>query len=243
MQAVILAGGLGTRVQSRIGPIPKSMLLIRGKPFLEYQLSLLRENGIREILLCVGYLSDLLERHFGDGKKFGVKLTYSYEKERLLGTGGALRNALPFLEESFYLLYGDSYLEVSFPDVYHSLERRDCPVLITVYRNEDRWDASNVVFDKGEVKMYDKRKTAPGMDYIDYGLAVFKRAAVEKIPAGVPYDLADLYSRLAREGKLGGREVFERFYEVGSPQGIKDFEDHVTDTGLDLSLRQLRKNI
>ena len=232
MQAVILAGGLGTRVQSRIGPGPKSMLLIREKPFLEYQLNLLRKNGIREILLCVGYLSELIEQHFGDGKNFGVKLTYSYEKEKLLGTGGALRNALPLLEESFYLLYGDSYLEISFPEVYHSFERQDCPVLITVYRNENRWDRSNVVFDNGKVKLYDKRKIAPGMNYIDYGLAVFRRTSVEVIPAGIPYDLSKLYSKLAREGKLVGREVFQRFYEVGSASGIKDFEDFVTERRL-----------
>lgn len=232
MQAVILAGGLGTRVQSRIGLVPKSMLLIRGKPFLEYQLSLLRENGIREILLCVGYLFELIEQHFGDGKNFGVKLTYSYEKEKLLGTGGALRNARPLLEESFYLLYGDSYLEISFPDVYHSFERQNCPVLITVYHNEDRWDKSNVIFAGGKVKRYDKKTSSPAMRYIDYGLAVFKRAVVKRMPSGVPYDLSQLYMQLARDGHLGGYEVFDRFYEVGSAPGIKDFEDFVAERKL-----------
>ena len=232
MQAVILAGGLATRLRPLTEQIPKCMINIQGKPFLRYQLELLKQNGINRIILCLGYLSEQIERYFKNGEQLGLQLTYSLEEKGLLGTGGALRKALPFLDEEFLVLYGDSYLDFPYSEMLQHFYEIRPAALMLVYRNQNRWDKSNVVLENGYVRIYDKSRTYPGMVYIDAGLSVLTRKVVQEISETQLYDLAELYHSLADQKRLPAFEIKSRFYEVGSPAGLKDFAAHMEKGGL-----------
>ena len=225
MQCVILAGGLATRLRPITETIPKSMVEVHGRPFLAHQLELLKKNGVDEVVLCVGYLYGQIENYFKDGREFGIKILYSREEGELLGTGGALKNALSFLKDEFFLIYGDSYLDIDYRPVYDRFLQIDSPVLMTVFKNDNRWVESNVVFDVGSVTVFDKQAQAPAMRYIDYGLSVLSRSVLDEIPDGQPYSLDLLYHRMAGEGRLVGYEVFQRFYEIGSPEGLEELQN------------------
>jgi NDP-sugar pyrophosphorylase family protein len=220
----ILAGGLATRLRPITEKIPKSLVPVAGEPFLAHQLELLRSRGIRRAVLCIGYLGEMIQRDFGDGKNFGVQLDYSFDGPKLLGTGGAIKRALPKLGEEFFVLYGDSYLPLDFAPVAESFHSSGKSGLMTVYRNEGKYDTSNVVFDDGEIKIYDKKQKLPEMRHIDYGLSLFKAGVFEKFPAGEKFDLADVMQKLVREKQLAGYEVTERFYEMGSPAGLAELK-------------------
>ena len=220
----ILAGGLATRLRPITEKIPKSLVPVAGKPFLAHQLELLRSRGIHRAVLCVGYLGEMVRRDFGDGEKYGVKLDYSLDGEKLLGTGGAIKRALPLLGDEFFVLYGDSYLPVEYAPIAEFFQRSGKLGCMTVYRNEGKYDTSNVVFAGGEIKVYDKKAKLPEMRHIDYGLSLFKRSAFDAFPASQPFDLADVMGKLVREKQLAGYEVPERFYEMGSPAGLAELE-------------------
>jgi NDP-sugar pyrophosphorylase family protein len=224
MPVAILAGGLATRLRPVTEKIPKSLIPVAGKPFLAHQLELLRSRGIRRAVLCVGHLGEMIQREFGDGEKFGVKLDYSFDGPKLLGTGGALKRALPLLGMEFFVLYGDSYLPVEYRPVAEFFRRSGRLGCMTVYRNEGRYDTSNVVFRDGAVVVYDKKNRLPEMRHIDYGLSLFQATAFNAYPAGEPFDLAEVMSNLVREKQLAGYEVRERFYEIGSPAGLSELE-------------------
>ena len=233
IQCVILAGGLGERLRPFTEKVPKSMMEIKGRPFLEYQIELLQRNNVNEALLCVGYLGELIENYFGDGKKVGMKIRYSYELGNLLGTGGAIKNASNLLNDGFLVMYGDSYLEVNYEKIYNYFLQNGSPALLTVYKNKNKWDRSNVFFRNGVVEVYDKKNQFPEMEYIDFGLAALTRKVIDaEIPRGIFYDLADLYHKLAGEKKLAGYEIFTRFYEVGSKQGLEEFQDFISERGV-----------
>lgn len=229
MQCVILAGGLGTRMGPACREIPKAMLPVGGRPFLEVQLELLRRGGVDEVVLCVGHLSEKIEEHFQDGRAYGISLLYSREEGELLGTAGALRQAEHLLRPEFLLLYGDSYLEVDYRAVFAYFSQVGQPVLMTVFRNDDRWVKSNVIFQDGMVTAYDKADRGGRMKYLDYGLSVFSREILREIPEGKACSLDLLYQRLAREGRLAGLEVFRRFYEIGTPDGLKDLRQYLKE--------------
>ena len=220
----ILAGGLATRLRPLTDKIPKVLVPVAGKPFLVHQLELLRRQGITRVVLCLGHLGEMVREQFGDGSAYGVRLDYSFDGPMLLGTGGALKQALPWLGERFFVLYGDSYLPIDFSPVAESFERSGKLGLMTVYRNEGRYDTSNVVFADGEIKVYDKKSRLPEMRHIDYGLSLFRAAALEEHPAGVKLDLAESMQRLVARRQLAGFEVLERFYEIGSPGGLAELE-------------------
>ena len=232
MQCVIIAGGLATRLRPITEKIPKSMVSIYGKPFLEYQLSLLRSNGLRDFILCVGFLAEQIEDYFEDGFKFGVNISYSYEKGELLGTGGAIRNSLHLLEDSFFTLYGDSYLDIDYKEIHRYFYSNKLLALMTVYKNDNKWDESNVIFNDGIVTQYDKKVKTYEMKYIDYGLSILTKKVVERIPKNTPLDLEDLYKKLSKERLLHGFEVFNRFYEIGSNKGIKEFTEYIKMKGV-----------
>jgi len=221
----ILAGGLATRLRPITEKIPKSLVPVAGKPFLAHQLELLRSRGIRRAVLCIGYLGEMIQRDFGDGKNFGVQLDYSFDGPKLLGTGGAIKRALPKLGEEFFALYGDSYLPLDFAPVAEFFHRSGKSGLMTVYRNEGRYDTSNVVFRNGEVVVYDKKAKLPGMRHIDYGLSMFKSSVFDAYAANQVFDLAEVMGKLVREKQLAGYEVPERFYEMGSPAGLAELEE------------------
>jgi len=234
----ILAGGLATRLRPLTEKIPKSLIPIAGKPFLAHQLELLHSRGIRRVVLCVGYLGEMIQCEFGDGSAFGVKLDYSFDSPRqseaetgataggpkLLGTGGAIKRALPLLGMEFFVLYGDSYLPIEYRPIAEFFHRSGKTGCMTVYRNEGRYDISNVVFRDGSVLVYDKKKRLPEMQHIDYGLSLFQATVFNAYPADAPFDLADVMGRLVQQKQMAGYEVRERFYEIGSPAGLNELE-------------------
>jgi NDP-sugar pyrophosphorylase family protein len=219
----ILAGGLATRLRPITEKIPKSLVPVAGKPFLAHQLKLLHARGIRRAVLCIGYLGEMIQRDFG-GEAFGVKLEYSFDGPKLLGTGGAIKRALPLLGEEFFVLYGDSYLPIDYASIAEFFQRSDKLGLMTVYRNEGKYDTSNVVFRDGEIIVYDKKARSPEMRHIDYGLSLFKSSVFDCYSADQIFDLAEVMGRLVCEKQLAGYEVPERFYEMGSPAGLAELE-------------------
>ncbi|MBC8147625.1 MAG: NTP transferase domain-containing protein [Bacteroidetes bacterium] len=229
---MILAGGLGTRLGKMVSDIPKPMIRINGIPFMEYQINLLRENNIVNIILCVGYLHEQIVDYFGDGTKFGVKIGYSIEREKLLGTAGAVRNAYTLLEKDFLLMYGDSYLPIDFSSVYHHFKKIPEKALMTVYKNDTKWDTSNIVFQGGKIVIYNKMEIIPEMNYIDYGLMLFSKEIIETIPEYQYCNLDKLQFDLVQRGEMAGFEVIQRFYEIGSTRGFSDFTDFVTKKNL-----------
>jgi len=224
----ILAGGLATRMRPVSFSTPKSLIPVLGKPFLAYQLELLRTQGVRRIVLCVGHLGKQIEEYFGDGTAFGVKLEYSFDGPKLLGTGGALVQALPKLGDEFFVLYGDSYLPVELAPILESFKKSNKKGLMTVYHNKGMHDTSNIVFRSDRIVLYDKVAKPKEMEHIDYGLSIFKREVFEALDPNVLIDLADIMKRLADEGELAGFEIKERFYEVGSPQGLVELENYLS---------------
>jgi len=224
LTVAILAGGLATRLRPITEKIPKALAPVAGEPFLAHQLRLLHSRGLRRAVLCVGYLGEMIEEEFGDGAAFGVELRYSFDGPRLLGTGGALRRALPILGDPFFVLYGDSYLPVDFSAVAEAFHGSGKPALMTVFRNEGAWDTSNVWYEQGRIIRYDKQERTPEMRHIDYGLGVYSAATFEAWPADEPFDLADLQRELVAKNSLAGHEVFRRFYEMGSHAGLSELE-------------------
>ena len=224
MQAVILAGGLGTRLKPLTEEIPKSMIQIQGKPFLEHQLNLLRQGGISDIVLCVGYLGEKIKEYFGDGKGFGVKIKYSEETEKLLGTAGALENAWDLLDDTFFVTYGDAYLILDYRGVMGYFKKFNKLGLMVVLKNFDRYDKSNVVVEGDLIKVYDKQRRAPDMVYIDFGFSVLRKKALDLVPKGKVIDLEEFYHGLIRRKELLAFETQQRFYEVGSQKGLEEFE-------------------
>jgi NDP-sugar pyrophosphorylase family protein len=220
----ILAGGLSTRLRPLTEQIPKALLAVAGEPFLAHQLQLLRSAGIRKVVLCVGHLGEMIEREFADGSSVGLELAYSFDGPALLGTGGALRKALPLLGEQFLVLYGDSYLPIDYVAPARALTASGKLALMTVFLNRNRWDASNVWFEDGEIKKYDKQERTAEMKHIDYGLGVFRAAALASWPNEKQFDLVEVYQDLIGRKELAGFEVSQRFYEVGSREGLAELD-------------------
>ena len=222
MPAVILAGGYATRLRPLTDHIPKALIDIGGRPFLWHQLQLLRRNGIQRAVLAVGYLGEQIQQRFGDGSDLEISIDYSFDDPLPLGTAGAIRKALALLPERFFVLYGDSYLTCDYRSVEAAFRRSGLPGMMTIYRNEGLLDSSNVEYDGTRIVRYDKTNRTPSMRYIDYGLGVFRRDVFASIEAGERRDLADIYLDLLTAGKLAAFEVHERFYEIGSPEGLRD---------------------
>jgi N-acetyl-alpha-D-muramate 1-phosphate uridylyltransferase len=220
----ILAGGLATRLRPITEKIPKALIEVAGKPFIFHQLQYLRKEGIKKVVLCVGYLCEKIEEEVGNGSKFDLDITYSYDGNFLLGTGGSIKKALPLLDKNFYVLYGDSFLPIHFRPVEESFLKSKKPALMTVILNENKWDKSNVIFKEGLILEYNKKEAKSEMKFIDYGLSVLSKSLFDNYEEKVAFDLADLYHVLSIQNQLAGFEVKERFYEIGSHQGIKETE-------------------
>jgi NDP-sugar pyrophosphorylase family protein len=224
IQVVILAGGLATRLGNLTENRPKSLVQILDKPFLTYQLELLKNNCITDIVLCTGHLGAQIQEAFGDGSRYGVHIRYSPE-EKPLGTAGALKHAGPFLADTFIVMYGDSYLFLDFPKIMAYFISRNKLGLDTVFKNADSYDKSNIVIEKDMVVKYSKIEKTKDMVYIDYGAAIFRKEALRLIPENRFSPLEDLFIRLIGMKQLLAFEVTERFYEIGSPSGLRDFEE------------------
>jgi NDP-sugar pyrophosphorylase family protein len=224
----ILAGGLATRLRPVTETIPKALVDIAGEPFLGRQLRLLRRYGMERAVLCVGYLGEQIREYAGDGGAFGLRVQYSFDGPQLLGTGGAIRRAMPLLGDSFFVTYGDSYLPCDYGAAAQAFRSSGKLGLMTVFRNNGQWDASNVEFSEGRLMAYDKANRTPRMRHIDYGLGIFRREAFDEVPDDRPYDLAAVYQDLLRRGELAAWESPERFYEIGSPEGIRELTEFLS---------------
>lgn len=218
----LLAGGLGTRLGEKVRDTPKPLLEVAGEPFLLHQLRLLRRNGAERVLLCVGYLGEHIERRIGP-ERFGIRIDYSYDGPTQIGTLGAVRKAMPALGERFLVLYGDTYLRLDYRLAVARWEASGRSAMMTVLRNDGRWDVSNAILDRDRVALYDKGDPTREMRWIDYGLGGLRRDAVERF-AEESDDLADLYHELSCSGDLFGFEVADRFYEIGTPESLAETE-------------------
>jgi NDP-sugar pyrophosphorylase family protein len=229
MQCVVLAGGLGTRMGAWTERMPKALIPVGGRPFAELQMQWLASQGVTEVVYSIGYRGDMLREALGDGSRWSLPIRYVDEGADLRGTGGALRLAADHeaLDAAFLVLYGDSFLPVDFADVFTTFLRSSQPGLMTVFRNNGQWDRSNASYLEGRVR-YDKRRPTPDMHYIDYGLSALTRDVIdERVPSGAVFDLADLFHVLSLEDLLAGYEVSERFYEIGSPEGLRQLEQYL----------------
>lgn len=231
----ILAGGLATRLQPLTKTIPKSLVLIHGKPFIHYQLQLLQQHGIDRVVICAGFLGEQIEDYVGNGTAYQMDVQYAYDGATLLGTGGALKKALPLLGEHFFVLYGDSFLVCDYSAVQAAFIAHKQPALMTVFRNQGQWDSSNIEFAHGRILAYDKVHRSSRMQFIDYGLGILSAQNFECVPDNIPFDLAALYQILLKDAKLSAYEVKQRFYEIGSFAGIKELEYYLSTKKLALA--------
>jgi len=232
LPVIILAGGLATRLRPITETIPKALVEVNGKPFLDYQMRLLAANGVTRAVLSVAYRGEMIEEFLGDGSRYGIAVSYSYDGPIYLGTAGAIRKALGQLGDAFFTLYGDSYLTAPFGDVERTFLDSGKEALMTVYRNEGLFDTSNVEFAGGRIVAYDKKALTDRMRHIDYGLGVFRASVFAGIAEGESYDLATLYQDVLRRGELAAYEVTERFYEIGTVSGIADTGNFLAERGL-----------
>jgi N-acetyl-alpha-D-muramate 1-phosphate uridylyltransferase len=223
----ILAGGFATRLGSLTKDFPKCLIEINGRPFIDWQMDLLVAAGYSEFVFCLSYKSEMVQEHLHDGKQWGVNVKYSLDGETQLGTGGAVKKALPLLGEEFALIYGDSYLPVEYSEIETAFKRSADLALMTIYRNGNEHDASNVEFTDGKLVNYEKGRLDPKMQYIDYGLTHFRAEAFRQTLNQQAFDLSEICHKLASEKKMSGFEVFNRFYEIGSVQGIQDISDYL----------------
>jgi MurNAc alpha-1-phosphate uridylyltransferase len=223
LPVAILAGGLATRLHPVTQTIPKALVSINGEPFLAHQLRLLARSGVTRVVLCIGFLGEQVKDYAGDGRRFNLEITYSSDAPRLMGTAGAIRQALPLLGPEFLVLYGDSYLPCDYAAVAQAFHRSGKPALMTVFRNDGRWDTSNVELDGDRIVTYDKSVLSARMRHIDYGLGIFRADVFSRV-SDSPADLASLYRDLVKSNDLAAFEVSDRFYEIGSFQGVRDLE-------------------
>jgi len=227
LPVAILAGGLATRLRPISDEIPKALVDINGEPFITHQLRLLESRGVRRVVLCLGYRGEMVQEFVGGGEQFGLAVEYSFDGPILRGTAGAIHQALPFLGEAFFVLYGDSYLPCDYAAAEEAFAGNGKTALMTVFRNEGQWDSSNVEFTGGRILAYDKKNRTPRMHHIDYGLGAFHARAFQPLQPGAVYDLAALYYDLLARNDLAAFEVRERFYEIGSVEGIRELSQQL----------------
>ena len=220
---LILCGGLATRLQPITKTIPKSLVMVNNKPMLQYQLDMLQKQGIRHVVLCVGYLGEMIQDTFGD-KYRDILLEYSFDGPKLIGTGGAIKKAYSKLSDTFFVLYGDSYLPVEYKPILEYFHTTNKEGLMTLFKNDNLYDTSNVVFKDNQIICYDKKNKITDMNYIDYGLSIFNVSVFKTYPADCSFDLSQVMVNLVNNKQLAGYEVFNRFYEMGSINGLNELE-------------------
>lgn len=222
----ILAGGLGTRLGTLTDNTPKALIKLNNEPFLGHQLKLLEKRGFRHVVLCLGHFSDQIEQYLAQNT-FQLDIAFSYDGEKLLGTGGAIIQAAPMLTEDFFILYGDSYLDIDYSAVLKFHESHPYWGTMTVLNNHDQWDTSNIVYENDKIVMYDKINRSERMKYIDYGLSILSKKALATFSIDTAFDLSDIFKHCISHNQMQGFEIRKRFYEVGSPQGVKELEAYL----------------
>ena len=220
---LILCGGLATRLQPITKTIPKSLVMVNNKPMLQYQLDMLQKQGIRHVVLCVGYLGEMIKDTFGDKYK-DILLEYSFDGSKQLGTGGAIKKTYSKLSNTFFVLYGDSYLPVEYKPILEYFNTTNKSGLMTLFKNDNLYDTSNVIFKDNQIVCYDKKNKTSDTNYIDYGLSIFNVSVFNTYPADCSFDLSQVMVNLVNDKQIAGYEVFNRFYEMGSINGLNELE-------------------
>lgn len=218
----ILAGGFATRLGDLTRQTPKALLRVAGRPFILHQLELLKRSGVTDVVLCIGHLGESIERTVAEANLGSLNVQFSYDGDSPLGTGGAIRRALPLLGEAFFVTYGDTLLPLDYGAVQNAFVASGLPALMTILRNEGRWGTSNVIYRDSRIERYDKTGRAPDMDYIDYGLGVFRRDVFAGYATDSAFDLAGVYTELAATGRLAAYETRKRFYEIGTSAALAE---------------------
>jgi len=226
----ILAGGLATRLRPITEKIPKALASVGGEPFIYHQLRLLKNRGFTDVVMCAWYRGEMIQESVGNGSAFGLNVQYSFDGDSPLGTAGAIKKALPLLGETFFVLYGDSYLPCDYRAVQESYLQQAKQGLMTVFKNDAEWDKSNVEFVNGKIQKYDKTNRTPAMRFIDYGLGLFHADAFSTVSLATSSDLAGIYQGLLAQGQLAAYEVKERYYEIGSFSGLNELDQLLSHT-------------
>lgn len=225
-QLVILAGGKATRLYPVTQEIAKSMVDVCGEPFIAHQLRLLKRQAIKKVIICAGFLGQQIKEFVGSGSVFGLEIEFSFDGEKLLGTGGAIKKAAALLKDDFFVMYGDSYLDIDFTPISESFCESKKSGLMTVFKNSNKWDKSNIVYCDNKIIKYNKLESSSEMEYIDFGLSVFKKRVFEEYNQ-IEFDLADIYKELVTHQSMAGYEVKERFYEIGSFAGLEQTKEYI----------------
>jgi NDP-sugar pyrophosphorylase family protein len=224
---IILAGGTATRLGAIAEQIPKAMLRVADAPFIDHQLRLLAEQGVTQIVLSVAHLGQQIEDFVRSGSRYGISVDYAYDGPLRLGTGGAIKAALNMVPNQFAVLYGDTYLDIEYKPVFDAYTNSHQAALMTVLKNENRWDRSNVLFENGIIKLYDKHNPTADMEHIDYGLSIMNKSCFDDFPAHQPFDLSEVFERRVQLGQMAGFEVHKRFYEIGTPPALAETEQYL----------------
>jgi len=224
---LILCGGLGTRLYPITKNLPKSLIKINNRPFIYWQLKYLERQGFKEIHLCLGNMGEMIQESVESFKLLNVNITYSYDGNKLLGTGGAVINALSDLTDNIFIQYGDSYLPVNYKKIQNSYLNNNNKILMTILKNNNKWDKSNVIYKDSNLLEYNKKKYSDNMEYIDYGLSIVSKNIFESYNLKETIDLADIFHQASLKNQINGYEVFEKFYEIGSKDGIEDFTKYL----------------
>lgn len=230
VQVVVLMGGLGTRLKEFTKECPKPLVEVNGKPFFDYSLDLLIKAGFRKFVFLIGYRAEMIEDYYKDGSDRGISIKYCYDGKKLLGTGGAVRRALDSIEDDFLLMYGDSFMDIDYEEtVYRFYEgkKNGKHAVMTVLRNNNQFDKSNVVMENGEIILYDKHNPTPEMNSIDYGVCMYEKSLFESYEPDFKFDLAEIQNRLSLNNEIACHEVTKRFYEIGSPESLKEFSEYI----------------
>ncbi len=234
MQAVILAGGEGTRLRPLTTNLPKSMIPIAGKPFLEYEIKLLERAGVVDLIICVGYKGEIIRSYFGDGGSLGVKIRYSDDGDMLLGTAGSLKKAEAMLADYFFITYGDAYPIIDYHAAWNRFLSTGKIAMMVVLKNANKYGRSNTVVQNGLVTFYSKKQTVLGMECIEFGVTLMNKQALGMITCDYPIDLEELYRKIIYNNQMSALEVKQRIYDIGSPEGLRDFSELVGSGQIDL---------
>lgn len=224
---VVLAGGLATRLRPITATIPKILIPIAGRPFIYHQLELFERQGIKKVVYCLGHMGNMVVDAL-QNFRIGIDIQFSFDGSTLLGTGGAIRNAIPRLGDKFLVTYGDSYLRTELFPIIKKFDFLETGGLMCVYKNLNEFDNSNVIYKNETIVDYNKCYS-PDMEYIDYGLMMFLSSAFDCFKSEESFDLSDLLRTLVKKNQLGGYEVFERFYQIGSTAGIAELENYFNE--------------
>jgi MurNAc alpha-1-phosphate uridylyltransferase len=223
----ILSGGLGTRLGNVTANQPKCLIEVSGKPFLEWQIELLVNSGYTNLVMCISYKHEQIQKFLKSKNNFGVNIALSLDGEKQLGTGGAIKKAQNLLGPKFAVIYGDSYLPINFKEIEEKFLSFNKAACMTVYKNENLFDKSNVEYNGQSVNLYSKQIKTDKMNYIDYGLTYMNVGTLDSYASDEPFDLSEVLQELSLANQLSGFEVKERFYEIGSSQGILDFTHYL----------------